>query len=361
MTAARHGRYHRYSVYGARITCQRRFDFPPAHASDRPVADVYFEEHGIPMGGLRDGRPGGWFTCRIAPERSAYLRWGDLYEFEVDPGGVRVVCHRLPGGSRAVLQNYLFGQVLSFALVRQRVEQLHASVVEIGGEAIGFLGDCTFGKSTLAASFLQAGHRLLTDDALTVDFRSDGPVALPGTSRIKLEPDAAAELLRDVEGVPLNPYSTKRCFLLPGDRTAIRALPLSRLFVLGRPAERGDIDSVEIQPLSGADAVRALLQHSFNAEVFDRARIQQQFGFAARVASSVATCTLRYPHGLDRLVAVRRAVVDDLAATSMRRPSSRVRHREQGSSATGERTHHGEPARQGETAGTPQSTKEAYS
>ena len=45
-------------------------------------------------------------------------------------------------------------------------EPLHATVVVVSGEAVAFLGESGYGKSSLAASFLDSGHQLLTDDLL---------------------------------------------------------------------------------------------------------------------------------------------------------------------------------------------------
>jgi len=50
------------------------------------------------------------------------------------------------------------------------------------------LGDSGHGKSSLAACFLAAGHRLLTDDLLVIGESGDYLMAHPGPPRIKLFP-----------------------------------------------------------------------------------------------------------------------------------------------------------------------------
>ena len=52
-------------------------------------------------------------------------------------------------------------------------------------QAVAFLGDNAFGKSSLAACFLAAGARLLTDDLLVLHESSDRVLAYPGPPRIK--------------------------------------------------------------------------------------------------------------------------------------------------------------------------------
>ena len=165
---ARHG----YSIYGVRVTSDCPFEFPIVSDASASIADVEFVE-----GAERDFQPFGdllgssepAFVCRQVAGGATYLRWAHLYEFSVAADGSRVACRPLDGCDRAVLQNFLFGQALAVALVKQGIEPLHAAVVRMDDDAVGFLGDCTFGKSTLAASFAQAGHHLLTDDLLILD------------------------------------------------------------------------------------------------------------------------------------------------------------------------------------------------
>ena len=206
------------------------------------------------------------------------------------------------------------------ALVRQGLEQLHAAVLSVEGVAIGFLGDCTFGKSTLAASFVGAGHRLLTDDLLMIDRRTDGPIALPGTGRIKLAPDSALALLSDTtRGVLLNPDGSKRSFPLTEDCVQRTGLPLTRLFVLPAPADREDITEIEICPLSRAATFQEVLKNSFNSKMLDRSRLERHFAFAAELASDIDGYALRYPRGLRHLPLVREAVVAHVNRASANR------------------------------------------
>jgi len=305
---------HRYSVYGVRVTSDVPFEFPLARPAETPLADVEFVEW-VDGDRLTPAPPSesivdGWFQCRESTDESIYLRWADLYEFRVEKDGRQVACRQLAQGSWGVLQNFLFGQVLSFALVRQGLEQLHAAVLAVDDVAIGFLGDCRFGKSTLAAAFMQHGFRLLTDDVLTIEWRPSGPIAHPGSGRIKLQSDSAlAWLPSSARGVPLHRQATKRSFPLGGDRLQRTGLPLTHLFVLPSPEEREASDGFDIRPLSRPAMVRELLKSSFNTQLLDRQRIRRQFGFAVQTASTINGCALRYPYGLHHLPTVRERVI----------------------------------------------------
>src|SRR5262249_52789551 len=132
-------------------------------------------------------------------------------------------------------QVYLLGQAISFALVRQRIEPLHATTIVIEGRAVAFLGGSAFGKSTLAASFLVAGHRLLTDDLLVLKTSATEVLAYPGAPRIKLFPAIAKTVLDSGADVKMNADTGKLIIALKGDRACAMPVPLAAIYVLAAP------------------------------------------------------------------------------------------------------------------------------
>src|SRR5205823_339252 len=118
------------------------------------------------IGGLDLQSRSDWYHYAHLEDRSSYVRWIGLGEFLVSSDGRRITCAPAPESSIESFQVYLLGQALSFALVKRGFEPLHATAIAVDGEAIALLGKSGFGKSTLAACFLAADHRLLTDDLL---------------------------------------------------------------------------------------------------------------------------------------------------------------------------------------------------
>ena len=80
-------------------------------------------------------------------------------------------------------------------LVRRGLPVLHGSAIMVGDEAVAFIGDKRFGKSTMAATMVQRGHTLVTDDVVVLD-RSEpsGWAVRPGPFGMKLWPDAIESL-----------------------------------------------------------------------------------------------------------------------------------------------------------------------
>ena len=257
-----------------------------------------------------DGRR--WFEARALSDGRRYLRWTKLFEFVIGADGRHIIARpltRTPAMPRA-FETYLLGQVLSFALLARGLEPLHATAVVVGGAAVGFLGDCGRGKSTLGAVFVRAGHALLTDDLLVLRDDADGFAAAAGPPRLKLFPEPARRLLGPgLRGTPMNGRGGKLVFPL-GARAACRAAPLRALYVL-RPERR--VRPITIRTLAPRRAFVELTRNTFNACVLDAPRLARQFELAARVAMRVPVKTLTYPRGLDRLASVRAAVEADLA------------------------------------------------
>src|SRR5580692_542597 len=159
-------------MYGISVRSEIPLGFPEQPRAE--PADVtlfsrprqWFTE--VTAGLARDGPTDGWYERASSADGSEYLRWPNLFEFMVSHDGRSVACGLLDRASLESFQTYLLGQVLSFALVRQGCEPLHATAVVVEGKAVAFLGESGYGKSTLAAAFLQHGHHILTDDLLMV-------------------------------------------------------------------------------------------------------------------------------------------------------------------------------------------------
>jgi hypothetical protein len=164
--------------------------------------------------------PSSWYRYAQLPDGSSYARWEDVGEFLASADGSAIVCRQAGDASTESFHVYLLGQALSFALVHQGFEPLHATTVVVDDEALVFLGESGFGKSSLAACFLAAGHRILTDDLLLI---RDG-YAYPGPPRLKLFPAMARKFLGDASrGVPMNTATPK--MIVPLGDNYVRATP----------------------------------------------------------------------------------------------------------------------------------------
>lgn len=253
-----------------------------------------------------------WYSYAHLQDGSTYVRWNGMGEFLVRAGGQEIHCVREPGVSMESFQVYLLGQALSFALVKRGFEPLHGTAIVAEGEAIVLLGDSGFGKSTLAASFIDAGYTLLTDDLLLlrpVEGRLD---AYPGPPRIKLYPEMAQQILGSTaRGVPMNAETQKLVIPLDLARSCFAPVRLRAIYVLSPPHKMLEQQQVCIEALPAREAFIALVSNTFNDVIADSSRLQRQVVETTRFLNAVPVRRLSYPRSLARLPEVRAAILDD--------------------------------------------------
>lgn len=306
-----------YSLYGLWLRSQWPLPYPEGTEAGfsevelvKGPASLFF---GMAQEALIESNPATWFQHVCLRDGSTYLRWTGLFEFLISADGLRIACRPLNGASQEAFHTYLVSQVLSFALVKQGIEPLHATVIVVNEQAVGFLGDCGFGKSSLGGSFLQAGYPLLTDDLLVVKEESREFYAYPGPPRIKLFPEIAKSLLGErVKGTPMNTLTPKLIIPLDQHRSHRAAAPLKALYVLTRSGAGSSCKRVMIRRLSQRRAFLALLRNTFNPVIIERERLKRQFKMATLVASKVPINLLSYPRILASLPSVREAILSDL-------------------------------------------------
>jgi hypothetical protein len=188
------------------------------------------------------------------------------------------------------------------------------------GQAVGFLGNCGYGKSSLGAAFLQSGYRLLTDDLLVLQNRNGKFLAHPGPPRIKLFPEIARDLLGEqAAGTPMNNDTDK--LVIPLDRNGHlvqrEPVPLKALYILAPPPEGPDNRNIEIRDLPRSQAVIELVSNTFNTIVEDPDRLRRQFELTTRLAGDIPVKLLSYPRDLSAIPDVQEAVQHDLARTPL--------------------------------------------
>jgi len=306
-----------YRIYGLVIRSQIELSFPgtvPGQRSDVELlrsAPDYFTQ--ATRGVAAKSNPSQWYKYAQLDNGQSYLRWDGLFEFLVDSGGRRIWCGWLGATSLESLQVYLLGRALSFALIKQGFEPLHATAVVIDGNAIGFLGSSGFGKSSLAAAFVAAGYPVLTDDLLLLRPSASGFDAQPGPPRLKLFPKIARRFLGGAaEGVPMNQLTHKLVLPLTAGRYHSGSAPLRALYLLGGPREQYRKQRIQVTALSARETFVELVRCTFNSLVTGSDRMQRQYSESLQVSLRVPARRVAYPRVLSVLPAVREAILADL-------------------------------------------------
>lgn len=255
-----------------------------------------------------------WTETALLADGRVYLRWTDRFEVLVSADGTTISGRTLDRRGGSAFIAHLLARAFSFALLKQGFDPLHATVVAVRGEAVALLGDAGEGKSSLAASLVRSGHRLLTDDLLVLSRGEASFVAHAGPPLIKLFPEIARRVLgSSARGTPMANGIPKLVIPL-GRRETASAMPLKAMYELARPRRRTAAGgSISIRPLSKRRACLALIGNTFNAAVTDPARLARQLALASDVAAAVPIRRLVYPRTLAALPAVRDRLLADVS------------------------------------------------
>jgi hypothetical protein len=307
-----------YTVYGITLYSSIPLDLPTRGQGTlgeiqlRTATASFFADavRGVPLGQL----DGSWYEFAHFSDGASYARWDGVGEFFVSGNGRLVLCRQFDAATTESFQVYLLGQALSFALVQSGFEPLHATCVVIDGDAVAFLGNSGFGKSTLAACFLQSGYRILTDDLLLLQTNSGQVVAYPGPARIKLfPPDARRFLGSESRSVPMNTATQKLIIPLDGERRWLTPVPLRVVYSLSR-SDDTDSSTIRVEPLSPRQAFLELLKNTFNRRIVDPSRLMRQIQNASRLAGLLPVRRVSFPWISSRVPAIQEAILFDLSS-----------------------------------------------
>jgi hypothetical protein len=252
-------------------------------------------EHRVPEGEPTmewDFRPRQDFIARLYERGDGFAFWTDREGwFSIDPEGPAITVPPHPDGLRREMRLWGIPTVLCF--VRRGDFSLHASAVDVGGGAIIFAAPGRFGKTTLAAGFLRAGHRVLAEDVSCLRL-SETPVAYPGPALLRIRRDVYERL--DWPGtVPVVSEPDRVHLAVEGERRGDGQPVPIRGVVLLRPGE-GETVMERVAPERSLPDLFAL---SWKLPTdADRARC---FRGAASLASSVPVWNLHRELRLDRL------------------------------------------------------------
>lgn len=296
----------RYWLYG--VGLKSDFAFPYAASKRAGIAEIRLREWNSKFHSpLPLPSPSTFFQHSHQADGTTHLRWPGLFEFVINGDGHEVRGRRLGRASLESFHTYLLGQVVSFALLKQGIEQLHATVVSFAGRALALTGDCGRGKSTLAAALLQRGGKLLVDDMLVLQPHGRDLLAMPGPPRLKLLPDAAKKArLSSGKALAMNPLVAKRIF--PVRNAQREPVPLQHLYVLDAPNPR--TKRISIVRCPPAKACAQVIAAAYNLDMEFAGRPASQLHWAASIANSVPVSMLRYPRNLRRLDEVADKVIE---------------------------------------------------
>jgi hypothetical protein len=239
----------------------------------------------------------GNYVFQHSTERSL-IRIEGVGDFEVCNGrDIRIWPYPGVHGTQKNIEIFVFGPVWATLCHQRGMLPLHASAIATPRGVIAFAGHSGAGKSTTSALLSSMKYELVTDDILPISFNADSvPGAWPYLRRLKLKSDAISHLaLVPTERVS-ETIDNEKSFVRPRLGAGDRWNRLDRVYILDFDPS---VSSASIDPISGAEAVRALVDQTYH---FHFISSSGQFGghlaTCAKLASKVPVYRLRRPRSI---------------------------------------------------------------
>jgi hypothetical protein len=203
-------------------------------------------------------RPGNPFHGRLHQDGETFHFWAsDVGWYTIDAPRRTITISGDVDTLQAELR--LFGIPAAICAFEAGDAPLHASAVDIDGQAVILAGPSMQGKTTLAAAFAAMGHRLLSEDT-TRCIPGPVPSAFPGPAVVRLRSDVAGLLaIPTASALPTSFDDGRTAFLFDdAARGTGAAVPLRAILML-RPGE----DPPSLRPVDQARAARDLFSLAF--------------------------------------------------------------------------------------------------
>jgi len=195
---------------------------------------------------------------------------------------------------------------------------LHASAVVIDGQAIAFLGTSGAGKSTMSAALARRGAAFLTDDVLRIDVCADGAILAhvgPPTMRL-WQPSVEGALSLNPALLPHvdNVVDKRLLWAQSYVRRAHAPAPLQRIYLVARTEPECRAERlVTIRPLTGAEALAALLGQAASLVYLDPRDQAKLLPTFVKLSTQVSVSVLSFPSGFEQQDQVCARILEDLS------------------------------------------------
>lgn len=324
------GTLRRFRVYGIDLASDFPFQTPLYRSDARTPPDLTFTRvRAVPAAPSIEGAEPVFESRYLTEEGEPQIRLYRVDDFHLfRQVGVadyymwpdRILCHQHDPARTQMVELYFLSLLCGFWLESRGRVVLHASAVGVEDRAVVFLATNTGGKTSLATSLMRAGHPLLTDDFLAVSVPEGNDAALghPGFPQMRMWPDLADHFIGAHQHLPhVLPDISKR--RVPVESEGLGAFcpeskPLARLYL---PERQGSGSEVVITTVPPRDALIELVRESFLGTVLEKVGLHEsRFHRLASLVGRVPVKRLVYPEGLERLPAVRRAILSDVEGRS---------------------------------------------
>jgi hypothetical protein len=209
----------------------------------------------------------------------------DVADFEIREGR-QILIWPTEGTAQKDIEIFLLGPVWATLCHQRGILPLHASAIVSGKTIVAFAGHSGTGKSTTAAMLNSLGYELIADDILPVSFdQNSTPGAWPYLRRLKLHRDPITQLALTPTEVVGESVDSEKYFVHPKRNGDDKWRKLEQLYLLENDVNDS---SVQIERLTGMDAVRALVDQTYHfAHIIGTRQFGNHLSFCTELASKI--------------------------------------------------------------------------
>jgi len=233
-----------------------------------------------------------------------------VMRFRVE-NGTSIVVDIEPDADEQYVAAIVTGELMSVLLRQRGLLTLHGSCVAKDGEAVGFIGNSGWGKSTLATCFLEHGYELLGDDVMAIDLNAEQPEVIPAHPQIKLRPDSGERFIEAYHTLaPAHTLTDKR---LLSDPERFRKTPtrLKKVYILEGQIRAED----RIVPLSLREAFAEIVGHTRGTRLLkNREYVASHFTACSELLQNVPVARLHRTMSLELLPELYYLIEQDLTS-----------------------------------------------
>ncbi len=219
--------------------------------------------------------------------------WNDELLFKVI-NGQKIITNSNVDINPTFLRSLILGRAMGTLLHQRGFLVLHASAVNINGEAVAFMGWRGNGKSTTTMSLLNSNYPLISDDVLALKIEDNNVLAIPSFPRIKLRQDIMESFTEEIDpNTQIHPDIKKHYYEVKNFSST--TIPLKRIYVLEKSYEN-KITNLEYQ-----DAIINLIRHSYCVSILEGEEQQENLKQSAKLMKNVPIKCLNINHCIEKI------------------------------------------------------------
>jgi hypothetical protein len=279
---------YKYKAFGLNIHSEIFLPELIHHKSKNPDISILEGRVNLPSESILEGK-----NFKVT-ENNVYMFWKDIGKFEISNGN-EILIEKVQDVNRLVLRSFVLGNIMTAILIQRGFLVLHASAVNINNEAIAFIGNKGYGKSTTAMTFYKEGYQIVADDYIMIKFENGLPFVYPGFPSLRLSYKSRKYGDFSLEKVFYKNREIEKIYVPTKNNFSLNKLPLKKLYVLKR-GKYLKISDIELQ-----DSLIKLVENTFGITRFNESDSIKHLHQCSLLLKKVNILLLEVPDSLEEL------------------------------------------------------------